>query len=244
LDTQSPCIDAGDNGAVPQGVTTDFLGAPRFFDDPYMPDTGLGTPPIVDIGACEYQGSPDVDNDGVLNEADNCPLVANPDQADADGDGLGDVCDPCPFDAENDADGDGICGDVDSCPGDTDLDGDGVCGLTDNCPQVPNADQHDADGDGVGDACDACPGTLGSPVDTYGCPLSVPGDYDGDGDVDQEDFGRFQVCHRGSRRTQPAPQCRFARMNADAYVDSEDMTLFSRCMSGPNIPADPNCAAP
>ncbi|MBI2345728.1 MAG: trypsin-like peptidase domain-containing protein [Deltaproteobacteria bacterium] len=35
----------------------------------------------------------DDDQDGLLNIADNCPQMANPDQADADGDGLGDVCD-------------------------------------------------------------------------------------------------------------------------------------------------------
>jgi hypothetical protein len=36
---------------------------------------------------------PDDDNDGVLDTADNCPLVANPNQADFDLDGIGDVCD-------------------------------------------------------------------------------------------------------------------------------------------------------
>jgi hypothetical protein len=36
----------------------------------------------------------DFDQDGVPDQADNCPLVANPDQADADGDGLGDACKP------------------------------------------------------------------------------------------------------------------------------------------------------
>jgi hypothetical protein len=37
----------------------------------------------------------DTDNDGIPNEVDNCPTIANPDQADYDGDGIGDVCDPC-----------------------------------------------------------------------------------------------------------------------------------------------------
>lgn len=35
----------------------------------------------------------DSDNDGVPDESDNCPNDPNPDQADADGDGKGDVCD-------------------------------------------------------------------------------------------------------------------------------------------------------
>jgi cysteine-rich repeat protein len=43
----------------------------------------------------------DGDGDGVPDATDNCPQVANPDQADADGDGAGDACDL-------DADGDGL----------------------------------------------------------------------------------------------------------------------------------------
>jgi hypothetical protein len=36
----------------------------------------------------------DDDNDGVLDGVDNCPLIANPSQADFDQDGIGDTCDP------------------------------------------------------------------------------------------------------------------------------------------------------
>jgi choice-of-anchor A domain-containing protein len=43
----------------------------------------------------------DQDGDDVPDEDDNCPAVPNADQADADGDGLGNACDPCPGTAED-----------------------------------------------------------------------------------------------------------------------------------------------
>jgi len=52
----------------------------------------------VDIHAYREQieeilaSSPDQDRDGILDIDDNCTRVKNPDQADADGDGTGDVC--------------------------------------------------------------------------------------------------------------------------------------------------------
>ncbi len=49
----SPVVDAGNNAAVPVGVAFDVAGLPRFFDDPSVPDTGVGPPPIVDMGAHE-----------------------------------------------------------------------------------------------------------------------------------------------------------------------------------------------
>jgi hypothetical protein len=41
-------------------------------------------------------GPTDSDGDGVPDETDNCPSISNPDQADNDGDGIGNVCDPTP----------------------------------------------------------------------------------------------------------------------------------------------------
>jgi len=45
---------------------------------------------VFDARDCQPQ--PDTDADGIADARDNCPNIANPDQADANGDGLGDVC--------------------------------------------------------------------------------------------------------------------------------------------------------
>ena len=99
--------------------------------------------------------SPDLDHDGIPDEADNCPAMFNPVrpmedvQADWDGDTIGDICDPDP-----------LChAQAEDCPviPHNDFDADGVLNDSDNCPRVSNPDQADADSDGMGDACDACP---------------------------------------------------------------------------------------
>lgn len=118
---------------------------------PAGPGTGALVHPSVDY--TPWQTAPegpcdggDADEDGVDDANDNCPTTPNSNQADADGDGFGDVCDTCPNDPANDADGDGVCGDVDTCPG------------------FP--DQADADSDGIADGCDPCPNTPG-----VSCPV-------------------------------------------------------------------------
>lgn len=70
---------------------------------------------------------------------------------------------------------------------------------------------------------------------------STPGDFDQDGDVDQQDFGRFQACLTGPGIIQDEPSCAAARLDADVDVDQDDFGIFQRCFSGPNQPANPNC---
>jgi len=53
LTLASPAIDAGDNGAVPAGISLDLAQAARIVDEPDVADTGLGSAPIVDMGAFE-----------------------------------------------------------------------------------------------------------------------------------------------------------------------------------------------
>ena len=71
---------------------------------------------------------------------------------------------------------------------------------------------------------------------------SYPGDLDLDGDVDQEDFGRFQACYSGTGVEQTLPQCRLGHLDGDNDIDSADFTLFMRCLTGPGVAADPACA--
>lgn len=92
------------------------------------------TIPQYDVEGLYDYGSPyseDTDGDGVFDESDNCVEVSNEDQADIDGDGVGDLCDP-------------------------DIDNDEVMNENDNCPEKANTEQLDVDNDLIGDACDLC----------------------------------------------------------------------------------------
>jgi hypothetical protein len=84
----------------------------------------------------------DSDADGLPDSRDNCPHNANPDQADADRDGIGDACESVSGDADHD----------------------GILDAADNCPVVANPGQADADADKIGDACESLPSGAVPPV--------------------------------------------------------------------------------
>ena len=81
LSPGSPCIDAADNKAVPKGIDTDLDGNPRFVDDPNTRDTGNGDPPVVDMGAYEFQvASPctwDLNDDDAVGTGDLILLLGS-----------------------------------------------------------------------------------------------------------------------------------------------------------------------
>lgn len=113
------------NGDYLIGFEDLFGGGDKDYDDVNIIVSGPGLQVVV----------PDSDSDGLPDNVDNCPSVANPSQTDTDGDGSGDACDVCPTDPNDDPDGDGVCDSVD------------------NCPTVYNPFQLDSDNDGTGDAC-------------------------------------------------------------------------------------------
>ncbi len=108
-------------------------------------------------------GPIDTDQDTVADGGDNCPFIANTDQADFNANSIGDVCE--------DSDNDTVNDNLDNCPsiantdqadfntnnsGDVceDSDNDTVNDNLDNCPSIANTDQADFNTNNSGDVCE------------------------------------------------------------------------------------------
>ncbi len=204
------------NGAVGSPIVRGVLGvmwAPRFYDE---------------------------DKDGVADDEDECPELAEDKDGfedqdgctdfDNDDDGVPDEEDRCPLQAEDE---DGFQDD-DGCP-DPDNDNDGTPDEQDKCPNEagpatgtasPGCPNKDGDGDGVQDGADKCPDQPEDKdgfQDDDGCP-----DLDNDGDLvpDEED-----ACpnERGDARSDPKLNgCPSPDKDGDTYDDSTD-----KCPSQP-----------
>ena len=128
------------------------------------------------VDPCPADPVNDSDGDGVCGDSDNCPDVANADQADGDGDLVGDVCD-------DDDDGDALTDSDEALygtdPNDPDSDDDGlldgaeVGAASGGCPDPLDPD---SDGDTIPDGSEIAGGTN---------PCSA--DSDGDGVPDFDD---------------------------------------------------------
>jgi cysteine-rich repeat protein len=239
--TLPPGQSCDDNGTCGPTCGDGVVAGDEVCDDGnVVPGDGCSTTCLPERGwLCATAGAsclPDGDDDGIVDTADRCPRIADHDQQDTDGDGVGDACDGdddddgvadaadrCPRHADalqGDADDDGV---GDACDADFtgplpadpfDGDGDGVTDGIDGCPAVADVGQGDADGDDRGDACDDDDDGDGVLDGDDTCRLVVgaacAGDRDGDGLLDDDD---------------PCP------LVTDDGVDTDDDGVGDRCDS-------------
>jgi hypothetical protein len=190
-----------------------LVGSPTLCSDP--DSDGFGTPGFP-LSSC-----PD----------DNCPTDSNPDQADIDGDGIGDACDAC-TDTDDDGFGDpGFAANV--CE-------------TDNCPDIPNQDQSDSDSDGVGNECDNCPDVhnpdqIDSDEDNLGNACdALCGDINGDWIINIKDITDL-IKYKYKGGTPPVPFECAGDVNLDYAINIKDITYLIKFKYKDGAEPDESC---
>lgn len=163
LSNGSPCIDAGNSG-IADLAATDLEGGMRTFDDPSTADTGVGPPPIVDIGADEWT---DCNANGIDDSID----IDNAFSADCNRNRIPDSCETfsdCNTNLAQDScdvlNGNSQDCNVNAVPDECDTD---LAGGSDDCNTnaVPDECEVDCQHNGVPDQCDI---TLGTSLDCSG----------------------------------------------------------------------------
>ncbi|MFH1110092.1 MAG: right-handed parallel beta-helix repeat-containing protein, partial [Planctomycetota bacterium] len=177
LSPGSPCIDAGANASVPadsldfdndgnatEPIPFDFDGRWRFRDDPLTSDTGAGNPPVVDMGAFEFQPPCESDDDcwnvlfcdGIERCVDgSCEAGVDP--------CVGRLCDEMSnscVDCRSSAD----CSDGDHCNGVEICEAGGICGMrmlvdcngnaVEDLCDIQEARSEDRNGNNIPDECE------------------------------------------------------------------------------------------
>ena len=191
--------------------------------------------------ALAWQIATDTDGDGISDTQDNCPDTSNTDQADMDGDTIGDACD-------SDIDGDGTPNGADAFPydpaEDTDTDSDGIGnnadtdddndGLLDTEEVALGTDPliADTDGDGLSDFdevnMDGDPTTYTPGIDTD--PHNPDTDGDGYGDGEEVTFGSDPLDNTS------LPIAANGDLNNDGIVNVVDVMIGQQILNGQVIP--------